>query len=74
MAALARIYVDTASVTTPGAMAALTASLPAEHILYGTDFPWGGLANSRGALKKLALSATQLAGIESRNARMLLGI
>ncbi|UAJ09081.1 amidohydrolase family protein [Glacieibacterium megasporae] len=74
MAALSRIYVDTASVTTPGAMAALTASLPADHILYGTDFPWGGLANSRAALKRLDLSASQLDGIESRNARTLLGI
>lgn len=73
MAALSKLYVDTASVTTPGAMAALTASLPADHILYGTDFPWGGLVNSRAALNKLDLSATQLDGIESHNARKLLG-
>ncbi|WP_185964984.1 amidohydrolase family protein [Glacieibacterium frigidum] len=74
VAALSRLYVDTASVTTPGAMAALAASLPAGQILYGTDFPWGGLASSRAALAKLGLSAPQLAGIECANARALLAL
>jgi predicted TIM-barrel fold metal-dependent hydrolase len=74
MAALSRLYVDTASVTTPGAMAALTASLPFDHILYGTDFPWGGLASSRAALAKVTTSSALLAGIEAGNARKLLGI
>jgi predicted TIM-barrel fold metal-dependent hydrolase len=74
MTALSRLYVDTASVTTPGAMAALSASLPAGHVLYGTDFPWGGLASSRAALAKLTMSAAQLAEIEAGNARTLLGI
>ena len=74
MAVLSRLYVDTASVTTPGAMAALTGSLPADHILYGTDFPWGGLANSRAALARLNLAAPQLAATEEGNARQLLAL
>ncbi|MGI4879231.1 MAG: amidohydrolase family protein, partial [Janthinobacterium lividum] len=74
VAALSKLYVDTASVTTPGAMAALTASLPADHILYGTDFPWGGVASSRAALAKLNLSAEALTSMENSNARKLLGL
>jgi predicted TIM-barrel fold metal-dependent hydrolase len=73
-AALSRLYVDTASVTGQPAMAALSAWLPADHILYGTDFPWGTLAASRAALGRVGLSAEQLAGIESGNAVELLGL
>jgi predicted TIM-barrel fold metal-dependent hydrolase len=73
-AALARIYVDTASVTGKPAMAALSAWLPADHILYGTDFPWGTLAASRAALGRAGLSVQELASIESGNAVKLLGI
>jgi predicted TIM-barrel fold metal-dependent hydrolase len=73
-AALSRIYVDTASVTGKPAMAALTAWLPPDHILYGTDFPWGTLAASRAALERVGLSAEQLLGIESENAAALMGL
>ena len=72
--ALSRIYVDTASVTGKPAMAALAAWLPAEHILYGTDFPWGTLAASRAALERAGLPPEQLPAIESRNAAALLGL
>lgn len=72
-AALSRLYVDTASVTSPPAMAALRAWLPQNQILFGTDFPWGTLASSRAALARLGLPAKQLAAIESVNATMLLG-
>jgi predicted TIM-barrel fold metal-dependent hydrolase len=71
--ALSRLYVDTASVTSVPAMAALRAWLPPEHILYGTDFPWGTLAASRRALTRLGLPPEQLAAIESGNASILLG-
>jgi len=73
-AALARLYVDTASVTGKPALAALTAWLPSDHILYGTDFPWGTLAASRQALLRSGLSAQQLAEIETGNAAKLLGV
>mgnify|MGYP001553278019 CR=1 FL=1 len=70
--ALSRLYVDTASVTSAPAMAALQAWLPPEQILYGTDFPWGTLAASRTALARLGLPPRRLAAIESANAAMLL--
>lgn len=71
-ATLARIYVDTASVTNAAAMAALRAWLPKEQILYGTDFPWGTLAGSRAALGRLGIEPQTLASIESGNATRLL--
>ncbi len=70
-AALARLYVDTASVTTPAAMAALHAWLPQEQILYGTDFPWGTLAGSRAALARLQMPPEKRAAIEWTNAKRL---
>ena len=73
-AALAKLYVDTASVTSPAAMAALQTWLPLEQILYGTDFPWGTLAASRGALARLELAPQRLAAIERGNAERLLDL
>jgi predicted TIM-barrel fold metal-dependent hydrolase len=55
-------------------MAALMKWLPQGHILYGTDFPWGTLANSRAALARLGLPTNTLAAIESGNAAALLGV
>ena len=66
--------VDTASVTAPAAMAALQEWLPAEQILYGTDFPWGTLAASRSALAPLNLPGETLAAIERSNAEKLLAL
>lgn len=72
MAALARIYVDTASTATnPAGMAAVQAWLPSEHILYGTDFPYGDQVRARSALARLGLAAPVLAGIERGNAERL---
>jgi predicted TIM-barrel fold metal-dependent hydrolase len=73
-AALARLYVDTASVTSPATMAALREWLPPDRILYGTDFPWGTVAASRAALQRLAIEPGQLAAIERSNAQRLLGL
>jgi predicted TIM-barrel fold metal-dependent hydrolase len=72
-AALAKLYVDTASVTGAPAMAALQEWLPPDHILYGTDFPWGTLAASRASLARLQLPTATLAAIERGNAIQLLG-
>ena len=73
-AALTRLYVDTASVTSPPAMAALQAWLPPAQILYGTDLPWGTLAASRASLARLGLAPATLAAIERGNAVRLLGL
>jgi len=71
--ALSRLYVDTASVTGKPALAALTAWLASDHILYGTDFPWGTLAASRQAIARAGLAPEQLAAIETGNATELFG-
>lgn len=71
-AALRRLYVDTASATARPAMAAMAAWLPPEHLLYGTDYPWGDLVRSRAALQQLGLPAERLAAIERGNAERLL--
>jgi predicted TIM-barrel fold metal-dependent hydrolase len=73
-AALRKLYVDTASVANPVAMAALQQWLPADQILYGTDFPWGTLAASRASLARLPLTPAELAAIEQGNAAQLLGL
>ena len=73
-AALATLFVDTASVANPQGMAALRAMLPENHILFGTDFPWGDLARSLGGLERLDLPDTVLRGIERDNARRLIAI
>ncbi|WP_442680892.1 amidohydrolase family protein [Sphingomonas sp. ASY06-1R] len=72
VAALKRLYVDTASVTTPEAMAAITTWLPEGHVLYGTDFPWGTLAQSRTAISRLGLPAARQQDIERDAAVKLL--
>ena len=71
-AALAKLYVDTASVTSAPAMAALLEWLPHDHILYGTDFPWGTLATSRAALGRLGIEPELLSAIERVSAEKLL--
>ena len=73
-AALAGLYVDTASVTGAPAMAALMKWLPEGHVLYGTDFPWGALASSRAALARLGLPPERLEAIESGNTSTLLNL
>lgn len=72
-AALARLYVDTASITYAAALRALEAWLPADHVLYGTDYPWGAPRRARAALTRLGISAQRLAAIERGNALKLLG-
>lgn len=72
-AALARLYVDTASVETRPAMAALRVWLPDDHILFGTDYPWGTPERSLAMLAGLELPAPVLEGIRRDNAKALLG-
>jgi len=72
-AALARLYVDTASVTNRMAMAALRAWLPDQHILFGTDFPWGSPEQLLKSLDTLGLAPGVLAGVRRRNVEQLLG-
>jgi predicted TIM-barrel fold metal-dependent hydrolase len=68
---LRTIYVDTAGAFHKGAMAASLAVLPADHILYGSDFPYSSSAEAVAGLKANGGTPSILAGIESRNARKL---
>ncbi len=66
--ALSRIWVDSASVLTAPAMAAVDRWLPEANLLFGTDYPWGDPARARDELRRLDLSPHRLAGIERLNA------
>jgi predicted TIM-barrel fold metal-dependent hydrolase len=66
-----RLYYDTANATHPAAMAALTSLVPFSHITYGTDYPYFSL-NQIENLRRLNLSAENLAAIASGNAARLL--
>lgn len=71
-AVLARLHVDTATIVSPVAFAALRAWLPPSHILFGTDYPWGRPDRDLQHLAELHLPSVELAGIRRDNALALL--
>jgi 6-methylsalicylate decarboxylase len=66
-----RLYYDTANVTHPAAMAALTKLVPASQITYGTDYPYFPL-NQIDNLRKIGLPQSDLDAIASGNAERLI--
>jgi predicted TIM-barrel fold metal-dependent hydrolase len=66
-----RLHYDTANATHPAAIAALTSMVPFSQITYGTDYPYFPL-NQIENLRRLNLSADNLAAIASGNAARLL--
>ncbi len=66
-----RLYYDTANVTHPAAMAALTKLVPFSQITYGTDYPYFAL-NQIDNLRRLELSSDDLKAIASGNAIQLI--
>jgi 6-methylsalicylate decarboxylase len=66
-----RLYYDTANVTDPAAMAALSKLVPFSQITYGTDYPYFAL-NQIDNLRQLNLSAEDLEAISSGNAERLI--
>jgi len=70
---LRRLYVDTASVANRAAMAAARSLFGEEHILFGSDYPWGFPAPSLAALQEADFSEDALGLIKYGNARALLG-
>jgi 6-methylsalicylate decarboxylase len=66
-----RLYYDTANVTHPAAMAALTKLVPVSQITYGTDYPYFAL-NQIDNLRHLDLPAADLEAISSGNAERLI--
>jgi len=70
-AALRKLYVDTAGAFSPAAMAATMKTLPASHVLYGSDFPYSPSAGVIKGLAENGFAAEVLRGIERDNALTL---
>jgi 6-methylsalicylate decarboxylase len=71
--AAAKYYYDTAQVSNPPAMSALTKVVPMSQIVFGTDYPARGLADHVKGLHECGvLSAADLKLIERENALALL--
>ena len=70
-AALQRLYVDTAGAFSPAAMAAVMKTLPASHVLYGSDFPYSPSAGAIAGLAENGFPTDVLSGIERDNALAL---
>jgi 6-methylsalicylate decarboxylase len=71
VAALRRLYYDTANATSSPTMAALSKLVPVSQITYGTDYPYFP-TNQFENLKQLGFSSTDLDAIGSGNAVRLL--
>jgi predicted TIM-barrel fold metal-dependent hydrolase len=67
-AQLSRLYVDTAGAFSPAAIAATMKTLPATHVLYGSDFPYSGSAEAIAGLATSGLDTSALRGVERDNA------
>ena len=72
-ARLRRLYVDTASVTRTAAIAAVRAQFGDDHVMFGTDSPWGAVAQSLGHLERLGLAPQARESILCDNAQGLFG-
>jgi predicted TIM-barrel fold metal-dependent hydrolase len=63
-----KLNFDIASMTNPMTFAALLKLVPAEQVLFGTDYPWGTTAMTSRGLRGIGLSAAELDAIERANA------
>jgi 6-methylsalicylate decarboxylase len=66
-----KLYFDTASATNAPAMAAILKLVPASHVMFGTDFPWGNAANGLRGIENVGLTASELRAIEYESALQL---
>jgi predicted TIM-barrel fold metal-dependent hydrolase len=73
-AMLRRIYVDTASASHPTAIGAARSQFGEDHVLFGTDAPWGDAQRSLAMLDRQGLDPAVLDGIRQGNARKLLTV
>ena len=74
IAALQRLYYDTAFSTNPSSFAALRALVPRDHLVFGTDFPFAPeafMAASVAGLAELATDPDELEAVQRRNALSL---
>ena len=72
MGELRKLYYDTASASSPGSIAALRAMAPADHILFGSDYPFVSTAHGLEELGHTTWSDAERAGLERGNASALL--
>jgi 6-methylsalicylate decarboxylase len=72
LAELRKLYYDTASAASPGAMAALRVMAPASHILFGTDYPFVKTAAGVRDLSEDEMPDADREAIERGNAIALL--
>jgi 6-methylsalicylate decarboxylase len=71
-AELKKLHYDTANSFYAPTIAALTGYVPGTQILFGTDFPYLTIGQNLDGLRKLGLSAAQMAAITRDNAVRLL--
>jgi len=71
-AELRKLYYDTALASAPGPLAALRAMAPADHILYGSDHPFGDPAIGIKHLGATSLSPAERDALERGNAMALI--
>jgi predicted TIM-barrel fold metal-dependent hydrolase len=71
-AELRKLYYDTASAASPGAMAALRIMAEPSHILFGTDYPFVKAASGVEELLETQMSAAERDAIDRGNAISLL--
>ena len=71
-AELGKLYYEISSSSDPVTMAALRALIPAQHILLGTDSPFGPMSPTIDQLLKLELPQKELRAIERDNAVALM--
>jgi 6-methylsalicylate decarboxylase len=71
-AELRKLYYDTANSFYAPTIAALTSYVPSTQILFGTDFPYLTIGQNLDGLRKLGLSAAQMAAITRDNGVRLL--
>jgi 6-methylsalicylate decarboxylase len=69
---LRKLYYDTANAATPASLAALRLMAPADHILFGTDYPFLDATSCVEDLAKTQLSEAERSAIERGNAIALL--
>ena len=69
---LRKLYYDTANATTPGSMAALRAMALADHILFGTDYPFVKVPAGVAELQETQMSAAEREALDRGNALALL--
>ena len=71
-AQLRKLYYDTASASSPGAIAALRVMAPTDHILFGSDYPFVSTAHGLEELSHSQMSDADREAIDRGNALALL--